>query len=49
MTESELLRLAASLGARLYDPAYLKAIFEVARRIRDGEKVEREALPWPLS
>ena len=49
MTGSDLLRLMGSLGPRLYDPEILRMVVELAKRIRDGETVTREELPWALS
>lgn len=49
MTGSDLLRLMARLGARLYDPEICALVVEVAKRIRDGEKLKAEELPCPLN
>ena len=49
MTGNDLLRLMAKLGARLYDPAIYALVVETAKRIRDGEILTREMLPWPLN
>ena len=48
MTGNDLLRLMGRLGAKLYDPEILALVLETARRIRDGESVKEEELPWPL-
>ena len=49
MTGTDLLRLMGRLGAKLYDPEILALVLETAKRIRDGENVKKEELPWPLS
>lgn len=49
MTKDEFWTMVQELGARLYDPSYMRAVLLVAEMLRNGEHVEREELPWPLS